>query len=84
MSEEINLGARLRELTEAEIRKSPAQVAREVEDTYPHITLEDAQRIRDGLKALITATDKADQKKRERSYIALHAELKRKYRKSGR
>lgn len=63
--------------------RPPAEIAEEVRDTYPDITLEDAQRIGDGLIALLTARTLAEQKQREKEYTAIHAELKRKYRKSG-
>lgn len=79
-----NIADELRQALEDHIRKTPAQVAKEVSSTYPAITLQDAQRIRDGLTAVLTARTKPEQAQREKEYIALHRELKRKYRKSGR
>ena len=72
----------LKRVLDAQLEKPPEQVAREVSDTYPHITLEDAQRITDGLGAVLTARPE-DLKKMEREYIDLHKELRKKYRKSG-
>lgn len=67
-----------------EYRKAPPEgTQRELEDTYPAITLEDAKRVKAGMLALLDAKDRAEQRQREREYKALHAELKRKYRKSG-
>ena len=66
---------------ELEIEKArPAEeVADSVRDTYPDISLEDAQRIKDGLIAIMTARTRADLRRHGRAYKALHAELKRKY-----
>lgn len=79
---EETLTETLRRAVNEQLQKPAEQVAREVSDTYPHITLEDAQRITDGLGALLTASPK-ELRKREREYIELHKELKRKYKKSG-
>ena len=65
-------------------RVAPLEGIREdVSDTYPHITIEDTGRIREGLLAVLDSKTASEQREREREYIALHAELKRKYRKSG-
>lgn len=72
-----------REMIEGMKDRPPEETAREVRDTYPDITLEDAKRINDGLHALLTARTQADQDRLEKEYKALHAELKKKYRKSG-
>lgn len=58
-------------------------IADQVRDRYPDITLEDAIRIRDVLTAVITATDMEEVKRLKAEYIALHKELRKRYRKSG-
>lgn len=64
------------------VDRSAENIARDVNDTYPNITTEDATRIRDGLTALLTAEPgEVDRLKEE--YKALHAELRKRYRKSG-
>jgi uncharacterized protein with HEPN domain len=61
----------------------PENIAEEVRETYPDITLEDAARLRDGLTAITKARTPADRYRIQREYKALHAELRSKYRKSG-
>lgn len=58
-------------------------IADQVRDKYPDITLEDATRIREGLTAVITATNEEEVKRLKAEYIALHKELGKRYRKSG-
>ena len=66
------------------MRNSPPEaIADSVKDTYPAITLEDAQRIRDSFLALVDSKTQEEHSRREREYKALHAELREKYRKSG-
>ena len=66
------------------MRNSPPEtIADNVKDTYPDITTEDAQRIKDGLLAFMDSRTQREHSQREREYKALHAELRKKYRKSG-
>ena len=75
------LGDKLREMLE-EYRLAPAEgTQEELQSTYRGITLEDAQRVKDGLTALLDATTQEEQKKQEKQYKALHAELRKKYKK---
>ena len=64
-------------------KRPPEAIAEDVKDTYPDISLEDAQRIRDGLLAVLTAGTRAELNERGREYKALHTELKKRYGKSG-
>lgn len=67
-----------------EYRIAPPEGTREeLSDTYPAITLEDAERVKAGLVAIMDAKDSKEQNRRIRDYKALHAELKRKYKKGG-
>ena len=61
----------------------PKIIQKELEETYPAITLEDAKRVQGGLLSLLDAGGKEELHQREREYKALHTELKKKYRKSG-
>ena len=66
------------------MKNSPPEVtAAEVADTYPHISLEDAKRIQDGITDALGARSLEDRRRVLREYTALHAELRKKYRKSG-
>lgn len=77
------LGERLREALERERLKTPEQLQLELEDTYRGISKEDAVRIRDGMTALLDANTKAERDQVGKDYRKLHAELKKKYKKSG-
>lgn len=70
-------------MLEAMRNSPPDAIADDVRDTYPAITLEDAQRIKDGLLAIFDSKTRAEQDRRGREYKALHAELRKKYGKSG-
>lgn len=74
---------RLIERLEAYRIEPPEQTQEELRDTYPDISLEDAERVKTGLLSLLDAKDRREQSQREREYKALHAELKRKYKKGG-
>lgn len=75
------LGDKLREMLE-EYRLAPAEgTQEELQSIYPNITLEDAQRVKDGLTALLDARTTEDHKKQEKQYKALHTELGKKYKK---
>ena len=65
-------------------RRAPATgTHEELQDTYRGITLEDAQRVKDGLIATLDAKTQTEQRQKLREYKALHNELKKKYKKSG-
>lgn len=68
-----------------EYRQAPPEgTQEELQDTYKGITLEDAKRVKEGLTALLDSKTREEQRQREREYKALHAELRKKYkRKSG-
>lgn len=68
-----------------EYRQTPPEGTQaELQDTYSGITLEDAKRVKEGLTALLDSQTREEQRQREREYKALHAELRKKYkRKSG-
>lgn len=68
-----------------EYRQAPPESTQEeLQDTYSGITLEDAKRVKEGLTALLDSHTREEQRLREREYKALHAELRKKYkRKSG-
>lgn len=68
-----------------EYRQAPPDgTQEELQDTYKGITLEDAKRVKEGLTALLDSKTRKEQRQREREYKALHAELRKKYkRKSG-
>lgn len=70
-------------MLEAYRNAPPEQTQEELRDTYPDISLEDAERVKAGLLSLLDAKDRREQSQREREYKALHAELKRKYKKGG-
>lgn len=72
-----------RAMVEGMKNSPPEAIADDVRDTYPDITLEDATRIRDGLTAIFTASTRAELDRLGREYKALHAELRKKYGKSG-
>lgn len=78
------LGESLKEMLE-EYKLAPAEgTQEELQDTYPNITIEDAQRVKDGLTALLESHTAEEQRKLQREYRALHSELRKKYkRKSG-
>ena len=81
------MGNSFRETARAVIEKTkqsqPEDIAEVVSDTYPDITIEDATRIRDGLTAVMRAGTPAELDRLKREYKALHTELRKKYRKSG-
>lgn len=49
---------------EAMRNSPPDAIADDVRNTYPAITLEDAQRIKDGLLAILSSKKKAEQDRR--------------------
>lgn len=66
------------------LEQSAESLARDVSDKYPGITPQDAVRIREGLTALLTVESEEEKAQLEAEYKALHAELRKRYRKSGR
>ena len=77
------IGEMLREALEREKLKTPEQMQMALEDTYWGISKEDAVRVRAGMTALLDANTKAERDQVGRDYRRLHAELKKKYKKSG-
>ena len=73
------LGDMVREMLEKEREAPPEKIQRELNGRYPHISLEDAERVRDGLTGSLLAPTKEEQNKRIKDYKALHRELKMKY-----
>ena len=71
------------EALERERQKTPSQLQADLADKYNGITPEDAVAVRDGLLAVMDAKTRGEQRQRELEYRELHAELGKKYRKSG-
>lgn len=68
-------------MLEAYREAPPEGTQEELQDTYKGITLEDAKRVKDGLLALLDSKTKEEQDRVTREYKALHAELRKKYKK---
>ena len=65
-------------------RKAPATGTQaELQDTYTGITLEEAQKVKAGLLAVLDAKTEREQAQKLKEYNALHKELRGKYKKSG-
>lgn len=73
-----NIGERLKAVLEEQLNKTGEELAVQLGYIYPHITPEDARRLMDGLGRAIHASPQ-DLKKRQQEYIALTAEIKKKY-----
>ena len=68
-----------------ELKEAPSEYTQEeLRETYPAITLEDAKRVKQSLLDLLEAKTEAERVKAEKAYKAVHAELRKKYKKSGR
>ena len=84
MTEAIDkLREKLREALEKEREKTPEQLQRDLEDTYKGITPEDAVRIRDSIVAVLDIKTQQEKDQLTADYKRLHAELRKKYGKSG-
>lgn len=68
-------------MLEAYREAPPEGTQEELQDTYKGITLEDAKRVKDGLLALLDSKTKEEQDRVVKEYKALHAELRKKYKK---
>lgn len=67
-----------------QIGNAPPDGIRDIlREEYPDITLEEAGRVRDSMVAMLTAKTQEEKEGLEKEYTALHAELKKKYKKSG-
>lgn len=72
-----------RKALEHEKKRPAEEIARDVEDKYPGIRLEDAEEIRKSLVSVLEARSREEQQAQIREYKALHSRLAKQYRKSG-
>ena len=61
----------------------PENIVAILREEYPQATLEEAERVRQNIVALFKASTKEDQDRLEKEHRAIHAELEKKYKKSG-
>lgn len=61
----------------------PENITAILREEYPQATVEDAERVRKNLVALFNAKTKEEQKKLGKEQKAIHEELEKKYKKSG-